>query len=465
MYDSSLKRVGKINSHRFFVWLPLFMLQVYLTFTFVLFTSGPIKWPLENRTEVSILVFFYQAMIILGYWFAVSRLKFYHAGWRGFDFADALMRKYWLLLVLTFVALLIAHRNIAMTPSYLPTTLFSDFYRGLTNPLDAYLYKLSDQAKTNFSGQPLATALYGILIVCKVLLIAVLIEKWHQISSAKRVSGLFVSLFPIITAVSVGTNKPIFDLLFFYISIFFVSIICLPDDRIYKFIMARKTIVSVILFLLAFAPFYFQYTMSQRAPSLNPSGYVASEAPIKLSETFEEWCDSDEVYVAKACSITSVTTNYLTQGYYGMSVSVDKPFETTYGVGSSVFLLEAFNKYLGIDLKPRTFQRKASSQWSESQWHTVYTQVANDVGFVGVGLVMMVLGFISAAVWISATIYRNLTARCIVPLFVIMYLFIPANNQIFNMLETLCMFVILMAFWIAGFASRVAAGPRTASPG
>lgn len=464
MYDSSLKRVGKINSHRFVVWLPLFMLQLYLTFTFVLFTSGPIKWPLENRTEVSILVFFYQAMIILGYWFAVSRLKFYHAGWRGLDFADALMRKYWLLLVLTFVALLIAHRNIAMTPSYLPTTLFSDFYRGLTNPLDAYLYKLSDQAKSHFSGQPLATALYGILIVSKVLLIAVLIEKWHQLSSVKRVSGLLVSLFPIITAVSVATNKPIFDLLFFYSSILVVSIICLPKDRVFQFVFTRKAIISVVAALFIFAPFYFQYTMSYRA-SVDPSNYVASQTPIRMSEKFMKWCDSDEVYIAKPCLIVSVTTNYLTQGYYGMSVAVDKPFETTYGVGNSAFLLEAFNNYLGIDLKPRTFQRKASSQWSENQWHTVYTQVANDVGFVGVGLVMMALGFISAAVWISAIIHRNFTARCIVPLFVIMYLFIPANNQIFNMLETLCMFVILMAFWIAGFASRAAAGPRTASSG
>lgn len=35
-------------------------------------------------------------------------------------------------------------------------------------------------------------------------------------------------------------------------------------------------------------------------------------------------------------------TEYVTQGYYGMSLSLDEPFTSTYGIGNSAFLRSNF---------------------------------------------------------------------------------------------------------------------------
>jgi len=451
------------HTSRFIIWLPLILLQIYLVFTLFVLTNGPIEWPIHNADKLISLLVYYQVMFIIGYSLLVNLAPTKNKIWSGFDFQTILLRYFWPLLLLAALALLIGHRNIAMTSSYIPTTIFTDFYHGLVNPLDVYLYKLSDQAKANFSGRPIATALFGVFIVCKALLITLLISEWPKLNLSKRILGVAVTLIPLMSAVSVGTNKPIFDLLFYYLSIFLVSFLLIPRGKRASYVMKRKAIVAIILSLAVFSPFYFQYTMSQRAWT-NPNKYVSSQSQINMRKYFKRMCENEERNVKSGCLFISVTSNYLTQGYYGMSLAIEKPFDSTYGIGHSTFLLEAFKKYLGLDLKARTYERKASREWSENQWFSMYTQWANDFSFWGVGIVMLGLGFLSAAVWVSAVDYNNFAARCMVPLFVIMFLFIPANNQIFNMLETLATFMILMTCWVAGFVGSFAGKLRITQP-
>lgn len=455
---------------RFLLWIPLVLSQIYLGLTLLVLVAGPIEWTINNPVKFWSLLGSYHLMFIAGYWWTLRQQPFRHPGWAGLDFSDHLHKHFWLLLALTTIAMLIGHRNLTMSASYLPTDFIGSFYRGIANPLDGYLFKLSDQAKANFSGNTFATGIFSLLIICKILLINLLVTKWPVISWQKRISGLTVTMIPLVSAVSVGTNKPIFDLLFYFSSVLLFNLIMSSQGGLKNYLTQRKTIVVMVVALATFFPYYFQHTMSQRA-SMDINSYVQSKQKIIISANF---LDSSKPtssldpskptqFLSSQVRLLVITTsNYLTQGYYGMSLAIDQPFESTYGVGNSDFLLVSLNKHLGIDLKPRTFQRKISGEWNENQWHTMYTQLANDLSFFGVGIAMFGLGFISAAVWISATIFNNFAARCMVPLFVIMFIFIPANNQIFNMLENMSTFMLLITLWIIGFVKRTESISQTA---
>lgn len=142
-------------------------------------------------------------------------------------------------------------------------------------------------------------------------------------------------------------------------------------------------------------------------------------------------------------------STYLTQGYYGMSLALDEKFDTTYGVGHSYFLLDQFKYFFNIDLIPRTYQFKIHEDWDRLvQWHSFYSQVANDVSFYGVIVLMFLLGYLLSAIFISAIRDNNLVAKTILPLFAIMFMYMPANNQIFNFMESMFSFWTLLFMWV-----------------
>ncbi|WP_201004015.1 hypothetical protein [Pseudomonas cichorii] len=142
-------------------------------------------------------------------------------------------------------------------------------------------------------------------------------------------------------------------------------------------------------------------------------------------------------------------TVYLVQGYQGVSISLGEKFDSSYGIGHSVFLQRVFAEHLGIDVRDKTFQRKITARWDENvYWHSFYSYIANDVSFFGVSIVMLVLGWYFANVYLSVVINDDFFAKMLLPLFAIMFLYIPANNQVFSFLETMISFWILTALYI-----------------
>lgn len=142
-------------------------------------------------------------------------------------------------------------------------------------------------------------------------------------------------------------------------------------------------------------------------------------------------------------------TVYMVQGYQGVSISLGEKFDSSYGIGHSVFLQRVFAEHLGIDVRDRTFQRKITARWDENvYWHSFYSYIANDVSFFGVSIVMLVLGWYFANVYLSVVINDDFFAKMLLPLFAIMFLYIPANNQVFSFLETMISFWILTALYI-----------------
>ncbi len=102
----------------------------------------------------------------------------------------------------------------------------------------------------------------------------------------------------------------------------------------------------------------------------------------------------------------------------------------------------------GYDLSVRTFQYKIDSYWGETeQWHSFYSQMANDFHFIGVAFIMFFLGFLLSKVWLSVLFYDSFYGKMLIPLFAILVIFIPANNQVFGFAPTLSYFIIVLWLW------------------
>ncbi len=428
-------------------WAPCIAILFYLGSSLLIFKFGPVEWPIHNEGDFWALNALYLTMFLVGYAAAMWKRRWWGASGSTLSSRGFTERFFWLILGCAALVVLIGHRNLTRGPSYIPTKLLSDLIFGLSDPQAAYLSKMSE---LNFSGNPPVTLLYGVLAFTKLVLVYILVSRWSNLSPLKKFLGVVVALFPVVSGACVGTNKPVFDVAIIFSTTFLALVFMTPRTERLAFMKARRVPILLAACTLVSAGWFFKQTMNARTPGLEFVALQSTSAgEVRVRPWFREYCENNVDQRYKGCGFVSAGVVYLTQGYYAMSISVTEPLETTYGFGHSRFMLDALQKYLGINLKPRTFQQKIRGQWgANGGWHSAYSEWANDVGFVGVAFVMLVLGCYVGAIWASALQTHNVAAACSLPLLVILIFFIPANNQVFNLLESLASFIVLFFFWV-----------------
>jgi len=204
-----------------------------------------------------------------------------------------------------------------------------------------------------------------------------------------------------------------------------------------------------LMFLFSFWQFYSVKSEQSLYQAVAEHGKPQSfdflkEKEIKFKSDYEETKKSNTTDFYEKITV------YMVQGYYGMSIALGEEFDTSFGIGHSVFLQKTFADYLHIDVRDKTFQHKINDRWDQFvYWHSFYSYIANDVGFLGVTIVMLVLGIYFSNAYLSAVMEENLYAKMLLPLFGILFFYIPANNQVFGFLETMTSFWILTILFFA----------------
>jgi hypothetical protein len=126
-------------------------------------------------------------------------------------------------------------------------------------------------------------------------------------------------------------------------------------------------------------------------------------------------------------------STYLTQGYYAVSMGLGLKFEPTFGFGHNMFFISNLSQYLDVDLWSKTYMVRVSENYnwdSLVNWHSLYSWIANDVSFIGVPIVLFVIGIFFSYWWKDAIIYKNPFASILFIYLFIEIFYIPANNQI-----------------------------------
>jgi hypothetical protein len=146
-------------------------------------------------------------------------------------------------------------------------------------------------------------------------------------------------------------------------------------------------------------------------------------------------------------------TSYLTQGYKGLSLAMDRPWRPTYGRGFSIFIRHTASRVLGLDeeaLEDRTYEGQLDARgWtSGTQWSTFFIHPASDITFFGVIPFMGLIGFAFGAAW-RDTCRRADPLACVVFFYLgVQVLYLSANNQLYQGGARAIGFTVMLVAWL-----------------
>ncbi|OWF66225.1 hypothetical protein B6A14_03235 [Polynucleobacter hirudinilacicola] len=421
------------------IYLPLLLVETYLIGTIIVFLFGPIKYYLESPFEFFCFIFFYHACSLFGYVMGVARTqcRVMQSGARFF------YKPYYALLVVGLFAFLIGHKNFIGVESIIPYDLLDGIQGGLRSSSEQYVIRNESQAL--YGGDKGLNALYFLIAFSKIIIIPIVVFYWDKLTILARIVGVGLSILPVLSGISVGTNNPIFQFVIFYgvsLFLFFARNKILTGRCDFK---SRSFFLFTVSSLFVFALFFFGNAMLGRGG--DPS-YLEKTSPLGHIKIDPSYIYSDEDSFASYLYVW--LSNYLVQGYYGLSRAMEVDFTSTFGFGSSQFVARQVQWLFGIDVLNSTYQHKVNSFWDENaQWHSMYSHLANDFSFFGVGIVMFIIFYNFARVWLSFICLDSFYAKLLLPLFGLMFVFMPANNQVFGFLETFSAFWIVYICWLA----------------
>jgi hypothetical protein len=416
-------------------YLPLLLVETYLGFTLLLYCFGPIQFRGHNTYLFVMVMVLCHGAFILGYYIAMKTYKFNKI---KFDkrFSSKL---FYISFSFAMLMILAAYQNMMLAQSIIPYNIFEDIARGLREPGSVYLERMTDGA-TAIAGGSSGSRLFNILSLFfaffKLFFIFLFLYFWNDLGYFKKVLVLMYSLLFLSSGLASGTNSVIF-IFFIFTSLSLLVLTLIKSTR--KFLKAIPFMGVVFLIPVGF----FGYIMSNRGGGFD---YFSRSSPL-----------GDITVSASTPSLTGffdfyyyafVWLNYyLVQGYYGFSLILNLDQNWTFGFGNSDFLQRQLLMLTGSDVSNLTFQAQISNYWGAAQWHSFYGQFANDFGFAGLSVLMFILGYFLSRVWASI-IYRNsFYGMSLLPIFALMFIFFPANNQVFGYIDTLSYFSFMSLFW------------------
>ena len=416
------------------IFLPLFIVQGYLCFTLLIYMFGPVQFETHNPFLFYSLMIFYLLAFACGYLVGASTENIGQIHRKERSFSNSL---FYVTFFLGLVMVLGAYKNLMLGESLIPFDIFKEVSRGIREPGLAYTERMEKISVGDTSGSRLFNILSLGFSFTKLFFIFICLYFWSDLSFFKKLLAVIYSLLFLSAGFASGTNATIFIFAIFFV-ISGVCILLIRENRNLKKYMG---ILSILLFLPILS---FGFIMSRRGGGFD---YFAGTSPlgdITISLVAPDYSGFFSIVL-----YSMVWLNYyLVQGYYGFSLILNLDHNWTYGFGNSAFLQRQIEVVFGIDISNSTFQSRISDKWDVSaQWHSLYGQMANDVGLIGVGFLMLFLGLFLSKVWISV-IYRNsFYGLGVLPIFGILIIFIPANNQVFGYIDTFSYAIIVTIFW------------------
>lgn len=148
--------------------------------------------------------------------------------------------------------------------------------------------------------------------------------------------------------------------------------------------------------------------------------------------------------------VASIAINYLTQGQYGLSLALNEDFESLSGIGHSSVFMAQYARWSGdTSFLERSYTYKIDANgWPRtSAWSSAYTWLANDIGFFGIIVLMLVWGALLALAWSDFVYAGNPLAFLVVVLFTLTLFYMPMNLQLTQSLDYYIPTIVWTALW------------------
>ncbi len=217
----------------------------------------------------------------------------------------------------------------------------------------------------------------------------------------------------------------------------------------------RKIVIVIILLLIVCLNI-----LSARTTLWNEStSYIYEKDIFNLSHPLLFWCQSDKLKY-DVCELLL----YFTQGFYGLSLAFQVPFEWSFMLGSVRGLNSIISQIFSFvpDMVELTYPLRAGVKFGVdglANWYTIFPWLASDLSFVGALIYMAVIAWLFMRCWIQSVEYDNPIAFTLLVLLMIQYAFLIANNQLFvqrgESLATVC---LLALYCVGGGKSQLLTG-------
>lgn len=429
---------SKMNIKRNILIFPLIMVQIYLVGVIFLYVLGPWEWPTHKPALFYLLIFLYQLFFGLGYLLSINKSK---RSVRNLK-PKSVDRFLAIMIIINFIYVIFNFLHTVGLNSFSISNIIDAFVNGILNPSVQYKMKFSAD---KFGGSYFT---YFSVLMAPVMwsVFPLSIYNFKRLKLSYKLIVLISLFFELARWIATGTSKGIIDVILIILVVTVVKYMkkrTLDNrNRIFDFKKYRFRIL--VLSLIVVGVFFFSNNVGDRV-NQNWSNYIISNGNVNIN------VDAPLMKITPNSMKPTLIylTSYLTQGYYAFSMSLDLDYYPMLGVGNSMFLMENFNEIFDLNLYEKTYQNRMSVfGWHPFvNWHSFYVWVANDVHYIGVILVMFLIGYLLGSVYKNVILYDDPIALVLLCLTTIMIIYIPANNQLLSYPTTFMAFWITLIYW------------------
>lgn len=412
-------------------WLaPLIFFQVYLGITVLFYVFGPWPWRTDNQALVVGYLLLAQVFIAFGYYVSWRKVRKTSLIRRNVSQSHKP--------VIAFIKLALLVNYALFIPSSLSRTgaLVPDVFFGITNPGLAYNINFERLEQ----GNPFVLVEYARMLLSPWIigLFPVAVVYWKLLSRSIKYLCIGAVFLNISLFIGTGTNKGLADfiitlpwLIFLGVSLGYINIRLSP----------RVVVVFGALIIALFG--FFGAGQAQRAGDAGVLGAFDSGDGVIFADRdhFVSILLPDFLVI-----VFESITRYVTQGYYALSLTFQIVSDTTFGFGNSMFLARNADALTGstyFTLQSLPGLLEQSKGWSMTGlWHSIYPWIASDFGFFGTLIVVGMFGYMLGLSWGLSLVAPHPTNIVISYFMLIIFYYIPANNQIFQSGETAVGFLL-----------------------
>ena len=427
---------------------PIKIVIPYWIFCLLLYAFGPFKWVTYHPVTFWTLNILFLLLFSVG-WILGIRLKsatIYR--WNSYDPNDArILKGLHIKIVINCIYEAINLFRMFFFSSFDVTGLIKRLIYGIQNMGDSYnSFQESIMLNTvNVVGGSLMTMFNVVwdFWAFSTLLLSILYLKRLNIID-KIITG--ITLFIIIIGyVARGTNIGVFRIVLAFLCFFYIKYIKKSKEKSKKKkISSSKMLVLSVVGIVVVVQLFDKVMQSRGGINLwETSYYNIGGIGINKNSIFFS------IVPLGFHQLVVALASYLTQGFYGMSLTLRVPWKPMFGLGSSMGLQNLLTGLIP-NLTSRTYQKRIEIYGWDSyvQWHTMYSWIANDFSYIGVIFIMAVLGFLFAKVYKDCMNDNNPFAYLMLYYLVLMAVFLPCNNQVFQSTYVLFSFILVFVKWL-----------------
>lgn len=430
---------------------PLKIVMVYFLILIIIYIWGPMEWRTENPFLLYMFLFLSQGLIYLGYTTTIKKMYKKDQVYSRQNTRLLILNHS---LILKCLSVLISINLIMTVLMFIRTTGLSSFsvdhiinnlISGITDP-GAQYYSKFDRENNLYGGNILAP-LYTLLSPILWPVIPLSIIYYKKLSIINKAFLILTVLLESIRWISNGTNKGIVDLVLIILSVLMLKQLQKKHDRVVELVSKKSKRIRIAIFtvmLIIVGLSVFENNISSR---INENYYTVSA--ITNNTNINEDAPLMKLVPQDIQPLLVYATQYLTQGYYGLSLTLDEPFVPMFGIGNSYFLISNIEQLYDVNIFQYTYQSRIQFKgWDPLlNWSSIYSWLANDFSYFGVLLLMFFLGKYFAIVYYKSLVYKDPITSVLFSLLLICFFYFPANNQILSTPSMFMSFLGLNLLW------------------